>query len=205
MKLTSESKLFLSIILATVAIVAVAVAIFSKPSPPLPRTELLTGAALKGNVDAPVYLIEFSDFQCPACRTIKPVIDELVKQYAGDNFVFGYRHFPLDQHPMAFKTAVAAEAAGEQGKFWEMYDLLFANQDKLSDETIISLAEQLNLRMEAFKKDLQRSDIREKVERDKAYGVQIGINSTPTFFLNGKKVNLTSFDDLKRAVAEAVQ
>ncbi|MFZ5845163.1 MAG: DsbA family protein [Patescibacteria group bacterium] len=206
MKLTSESKFFLGITAATVAVIALAVGLFSKPVQPLPRAELLPGGTpVRGHAAAPVYLIEFSDFQCPACRAVKPVIDEIVAQYAGDNFVFGYRHFPLEQHSMAMKAAIAAEAAGQQGKFWEMTDLLFANQDKLSDETIMSLAQQLNLRMEAFKKDLERSDIREKVERDKSYGIQIGIKATPTFFLNGQKLELRNFADLKSAVAEAIK
>lgn len=201
MRLTSESKFLLGILIATVAVIGAAAFVFSRPAPPLPRTELLPGGTpVKGHAAAPVYLIEFSDFQCPACRSVKPVVDELVKQYAGDRFVFGYRHFPLDQHPFAEKAAIAAEAAGQQGKFWEMYDLLFANQEKLSDETIINLAKQLNLRMEAFMQDLESGPVKQKVEQDQAYGLKIGINATPTFFLNGQRLTLTSFADLQKEV-----
>ncbi len=204
MKLTSETKLFLGIIVATVAIIAGAVVIFSKPAPTLPREELVGNGPKAGNPDATVYLVEFSDFQCSGCAAVAPTVKEIIEKHK-DKLLVVYRHFPLDQHPYAMKAAIAAEAAAQQGKFWEMSDLLFANQTRLSDELVLEFAKQLDLRMEAFTQDLQRSDIKQKIEADRAYGLTIGINSTPTFFLNGKKLNLTNLDDLKSQVEKALQ
>lgn len=207
MKFTGETKLFLGIIGVTVALVIGAVFLFSSKSTPvaLARQDVLGAQTqIKGDTNAKVFLVEFSDFQCPACKAAKPAVDAVVAQYK-DKIVFGYRHFPLDQHQFAMKAAQAAEAAGQQGKFWEMYDLLFANQEKFSDTIFTDLAKQLNLNMDEFTKAMTDSAILQKIQKDRDYGNQIGVNATPTFYLNGKKLNLTSFDDLKNAVAEAVK
>ncbi len=205
MKLTGETKLFLGIIGVTVALIGGAIVLFSKPTPTLSRQDLLpTGTPTRGNADAKIFLVEFSDFQCPACKAAKPAADAVIAQYK-DKIVFGYRYFPLDQHPFGMKAAIAAEAANRQGKFWEMYDLLFANQEKFSDSIFTDLAKQLNLDMDKFTKDLADNTIKQKIEQDRSYGSQIGVNATPTFYLNGKKLNLTSFDDLKNAVVDAVK
>lgn len=207
MKLTGETKLFLGIIVVTIALVIGAIVLFSsKPATvALARQDVLGAQTqIKGDVNSKVFLVEFSDFQCPACKAAKPAVDAIVAQYK-DKIVFGYRHFPLDQHQFAMKAAIAAEAAGEQGKFWEMYDLLFANQEKFSDSIFTDLAKELNLDMDKFTKTLENPAIKKKVETDRAYGLQIGVNSTPTFYLNGKKLDLTSFNDLKTAVEEAVK
>ncbi|KKU87384.1 MAG: DSBA oxidoreductase [Candidatus Gottesmanbacteria bacterium GW2011_GWA2_47_9] len=205
MKLTSETKLFLGIIVATVALIAGAVVLFSKPAPTLSREQLVPpGGVIRGNPDAAVFLVEFSDFQCPACAAFAPVVNDIVEKNK-DKLLFAYRHFPLDQHAYAVKAAIAAEAAAQQGKFWEMSDLLFVNQTRLSDELVLDFAKQLDLRMEAFTQDLAREDLKQKVQADRAYALQIGINSTPTFFLNGKKLNVTSLDDLKNQVEKSLQ
>lgn len=205
MKLTGETKLFVGIIAGTIALIGGAIVLFSKPAAVLPRQDVLGAQSqTKGDVNAKVFLVEFSDFQCPACKAAKPTVDAIVNQYK-DKLVFGYRHFPLDQHQFAMKAAIAAEAAAEQGKFWEMYDLLFTNQDKLSDGIFIDLAKELSLDMDQFTKATSDSAIVQKIQKDKDYGTSIGVNATPTFFLNGKKLNLTTFDDLKTAVSEAVK
>src|SRR3990172_1341562 len=101
MKLTSESKILLGIVAATVLIIGVAAAALSGPEKPISRDILIpTGAATRGNPDASVSLVEFSDFQCPSCKVAKPTIDALVTKYE-DRLLFVYRHFPLDQHPFA--------------------------------------------------------------------------------------------------------
>ncbi|MEK7129480.1 MAG: thioredoxin domain-containing protein [Patescibacteria group bacterium] len=204
MKLTSETKLFLGIIVATIGLIAGAVFLFSKPTPTLPREELVTTGPKRGNPDASVYLVEFSDFQCPGCAAFAPVVNQIVEKHK-DKLLFVYRHFPLDQHTYAMKAAIAAEAAAQQGMFWEMADLLFANQTKLSDELILQFAQSLQLDQSQFVQSLNDAAIKQKVEADRAYGLSIGINSTPTFFLNGKKLNVTSFDDLKKEVEKAIQ
>lgn len=208
MKPTSESKFLLGILGATAAIVIIAVFAFSRPAAPAPTipNEQLIGtiSASRGNPEAKTVLVEFSDFQCPACLTAKPYVDAIVAKYP-DDLRFVYRHFPLDQHEMALPAAYAAEAAKQQGKFWEMYDVLFTNQDKLSEETITSLAQELDLRMEAFNKDRASATIAAIVEKDRTDAISFGVDATPTFFLNGQKLTLYSFADLEKAVAEAIQ
>lgn len=203
MKVTSESKFFLGIIGVTIFLIGFAAYSLSKPAPPepeLPKGELVGESSYtRGNASASAYLVEFSDFQCPACKTAKPVVDELTVKYK-NNLLFVYRHFPLAQHPFGTKAALAAEAAGEQGKFWEMYDLLFTNQENFSDEIFVDLARQLKLDEKAFSEALNDPKLKEKVAQDQNYGITIGINSTPTFFLNGRKLKLTSFLDIATQV-----
>lgn len=207
MKLTGESKFLIGIAIATIAFIGGAMFFFSRPAPAaqiVPREELVSGGAYtKGNASASAYLVEFSDFQCPACKAFKPVVDEIIQQNK-DNLLFVYRHFPLEQHEFAIDAAKTAEAAGAQGKFWEMYDLLFSNQESFSKTTWSELATQLGLDMTKFESDRTNSKIEEKIMADRSYGLGLGVNSTPTFFLNGVKLKLNSFDDLQNAVQMAV-
>lgn len=208
MKLTNESKILLGILGASVAIVAIATVFFSqspKSEPALSREQLITNDTQSvGNASASAYLVEFSDYQCPACKSAKPFVDAVVEEYK-EKLIFAYRHFPLDQHQYAVKAAVAAEAAGLQGKYWEMHNLLFANQEKLSDDLFSNLARELSLDQKQFTEALANPKLKENVIRDRDYGISIGINSTPTFFLNGKKVILASFSDLKTEVERVLQ
>lgn len=206
MKLTGESKFLLTIVVVTIALVGGAIFLFSRPSSPphLRREELIpAGTYTKGNASASAYLVEFSDFQCPACKAFQPVVDELTQKHK-DDLLFVYRHFPLDQHTFAIPAAVAAEAAGAQGKFWEMYALLFANQEKFSAELWPELATQLNLDATMFTVAQSDPVVANKIAADRAYGLKIGVTSTPTFFLNGVKLTVTSYDDLRRAVESAL-
>lgn len=207
MKLTSESKFLLVILLGTVALIAGAIFFFSqpvKPAPSLSREELVpANSYTRGNASASAYLVEFSDFQCPACKAFKPTVDDITKKNSA-KLLFVYRHFPLDQHPFAIKAAIAAEAAGKQGKFWEMYDLLFENQEKFSGTLFPDLALQLNLNPVQFEQDVANKDLSGKIDKDRLYGISKGVNSTPTFFLNGVKLTLTSYVDLKNAVQKAL-
>lgn len=208
MKLTNESKVLLGILGATVVIIVVASVFFSqspKSEPVLSREQLITSDTQSiGNASASAYLVEFSDYQCPACKSAKPFVDAVVEEYK-EKLLFAYRHFPLDQHQYAVKAAVAAEAAGLQGKYWEMHDLLFTNQDKLSEDLYMRLAKELYLDEKQFTEALADPKLKENVIRDRDYGISIGINSTPTFFLNGKKVILASFSDLKTEVERVLQ
>ena len=122
-----------------------------------------------------------------------------------DKLYFGYRHFPLTQHPFAQKSAEAAEAANEQGKFWQMYDYLFAKQDDLSDAVIDGGVKELGLDTAKFQADMKSDKVKNKIEKDLADGNKFGISATPTFFLNGKKLNLDQLSDLKTAVEKAIQ
>ena len=212
MKLSGESKIFLGILMATVAIIGSAVFLFNIPTPPpkpIAREELVAPDSFTiGNASASAYLVEFSDFQCPACRAFAPTVDAIVKKYK-DNLLFVYRHFPLDQHDFAINASLTAEAAGNQGKFWEMYALLFANQDKFSEAPWKDLANQLSLNLDQYEIDVFSPDgnakLMAKINKDKADGATFGVNATPTFFLNGIKLTIENPNDLQKAVEEAIQ
>ena len=164
----------------------------------------------KGNSESKVVLIEYSDFQCPACRRYFPLLKQLNQEF-GDRIQFVYRHFPLSQtHRNAEPAAFAAEAAGRQGNFWAMHDLIFEGQKDWSEQrsakkTFIEYAESLNLDIEKFESDMQSKEIKDKVRNDYQNGVKAGVNSTPTLFLNGKKLqNPRGYEELKNTIEEAL-
>lgn len=208
MKLTGESKLLLGILLATIAIMGTAIYFFSRPTPPpkpIAREELIAANSFTiGNASASAYLVEFSDFQCPACRAFMPVVDELATKYS-DKLFFVYRHYPLPQHAYAKPAAMAAEAAGEQGKFWEMAKLLFENQDLFSKELWGSLADELKLDRMKFDAALNSQNLKAKIDRDEIAAAALKLPGTPSFFLNGVRLEVASPLDLKTAVEKAVQ
>lgn len=149
----------------------------------------------KGNPDASVVIVEYSDFQCPACAQYYPIVSRLMEDM-GDDVRFVYRHFPLRQiHPRAQLAGQASEAGGVQGKFWEMHDRLFETQNtwtRMSErearDYFISLAVEVGLDENQFKADM-KSDLAEAgVDDDFSSAVQLGVNSTPTFFINGDKI-----------------
>lgn len=141
--------------------------------------------------DSKVTLVEFGDFQCPFCAQSHPVLQSLLAQYP-DKITFVARHFPLAQHRHAVVAAEAAEAAGAQGKFWEMYDLLYTNQDAWeSSSDALSIfagyAQQLELDMDQYNKDMTDHTYLDKVRADMADGNILGVNSTPSFFVDGQR------------------
>lgn len=160
---------------------------------------------IKGSKNAKAVLIEYSDFQCPACKAYFPIVKKIADSFK-DKISIVYRHFPLPQHQNAQKASYAAEAAGNQGKFWEMHDLLFKNQNDWADKSnadalFLSYAKELKLNEEQFKKDIQSKIIRDKVYADVLSGQQAEVNSTPTFFLNGEKLeNPSNLDEFKKKI-----
>lgn len=208
MKFTGESKIFLGILAATVAIIAGAVFLFSKPTPPpkpITREELVPpDSFIIGNASASAWLVEFSDFQCPACRAFSPVVDELVTKHS-DTLFFAYRHYPLSKHAFAKPAAMAAEAAGQQGKFWEMAKLLFENQDRFSAASWASLADELKLDRTTFDAALASDALKAKIDRDEQAAIRLGLPGTPSFFLNGVRLTVGSPGELKKAVEEAIR
>lgn len=162
---------------------------------------------VKGDKEAKITLIEYSDFQCPACGSYYPIIKKINDDLSAQ-VRFAYRHFPLPQHKNAKLAATVAESAGKQGKFWEMHDLIFQNQSDWSEEKnavviFAKYAGDLGLNLEQFKNDLESTEIKDKIENDYKSGVSAGVNSTPSFFLNGKKMeqNQTrNYDDFKNAI-----
>lgn len=147
-------------------------------------------------------LIEYSDLQCPACRGFKDFLEEIEKT-ATPNAAFVFRHMPLYQiHPNAFNAAYAAEAASFQEKFWEMESSLYDKQTEWSGlpnpkDYFVKLAGELGMDEEQFKKDMESQKIKDLVQVDVAEAEKFGINSTPTFFLNGTKLNLSTMDEFK--------
>jgi protein-disulfide isomerase len=205
MKPTSETKFFIGVIVVTILLIVGAMFLFSKPAKPLSRDVLApTRVSTRGPANAPHYLVEFSDFQCPACRVFATEIETLMKQYP-DNLLVVYRYFPLAQHPQGQNAAQVAEAAGQQGKFWEMGALLFENQDSLSEEKYASLAASLALDMKKFTESRTSRQTTDIIQTDVTYGEAIGVNATPTFYLDGVKLNLQSPKDLADQVKKALQ
>lgn len=203
MKISSESKLFLGIVIATIAIIGIAIMFFSQPAKALTKEALIpAGAHTSGNASASSWLVEFSDFECPACGEFEPAVEQLIKNDS-DKLLFAYRNFPLSQHKNGMPAARAAEAAALQNKYWEMHSLLFANQTRLTDGLYLDLAKQLNLDESKFQADLKNPAVQAKIDSDVNYGNSIGINATPTFFLNGLQISPNSPDDLIKIVTSS--
>ena len=148
---------------------------------------------VKGAEDSSVVLVEYGDFQCPACGVYFPIVQQLEEEF-GDRVQFVYRHYPLrSAHPQAESAARVSEAAGLQGKFWEMHDLLFAGQpqwsgDRNAQDTFVEYARELELDIEKFESDMDSSDVRDRVQQDLSGGNLAGVQGTPTFFLQGKRI-----------------
>jgi protein-disulfide isomerase len=142
---------------------------------------------MQGKNTASLELVEYGDYQCPHCGHAYPIIKNL-QQSLGADLKFVFRNFPLSEiHPDAFNAAVAAEAAGLQGKFWEMHDIIFENQQELDLESLFLYAKKIGLDVKRFKNDMQKDTLANKVEQDFESGVRSGVNGTPSFFINGKK------------------
>ncbi|MBU2476791.1 DsbA family protein [Candidatus Micrarchaeota archaeon] len=155
------------------------------------------GRPFKGNPDAKIVVIEYSDFQCPACGSAYSYSKDAVNEFQ-DQIRFEFRHFPLSNHPFAFKAAVAAEAANDQGKFWEYHDKLFENQDHLLRADLIKYAEELELDIEKFTATLDGNEKDALINSQIQQGNINKVSGTPTFFVNGKKVE--SWNKLREAI-----
>lgn len=162
----------------------------------------------KGNPNAKVTLIEYSDFQCPACASYFPLIKKVSEDMSEEVLII-YRHYPLSSiHPQADLAAQATEAAGIQGKFWEMHDKLFENQSDWSgrfdaEAIFVSYAQDLGLDVEQFKNDLDSKTVKDAIKDDKRRGNQDFVEGTPTLFLNGQKINNPkSYDKLRQAIRD---
>jgi protein-disulfide isomerase len=139
----------------------------------------------RGPADAPITLVEYGDFQCPSCGQAFPVVQRLMASL-NEDMRFVFRHFPLTEiHPEALGAAKAAEAAGRQGRFWKMHDLLFKNQSYLDLDTYLSFASALRLDVDQFENDLESRKVEAKISSDFEGGVRSGVNGTPAFFVNG--------------------
>jgi len=146
------------------------------------------GAPVKGQADARITLVEFSDFECPYCSAAEKQVDIVMAAYPKD-LKLVYKQFPLSMHPHAELAAEASLAAREQGKFWEMYEVLFKNFRTLSRNSIMAMAKDIGLDMDKFKADLDSGKYKAVVEKDLADGEAAGVYGTPAFYINGKQYN----------------
>lgn len=163
---------------------------------------LIGDAHVRGPADAMVTVVTFSDFQCPFCGRAKPTIEALQKHY-GDDVRFVFMHNPLAFHKDARIAAIAAEAAGRQGKFWRMHDLIFENQKDLSEKALLRLAKKARLNRGRFKRDLKSKAIAAKVDAHQASASAVGVRGTPAFFVNGRPLSgAQPLDSFKKLVDE---
>jgi protein-disulfide isomerase len=157
-------------------------------------------------------LVEYSDFQCPACASYEPLLESIIADYESEGLRFVYRHFPLPSHLNAISAAKASEAAGNQGKFWEMHGLLFENQTTWSGQlpsevvnTFATYAGQLGLDEDKFKTDFEAEATEERVRRDLLSGQKAGVAGTPTFYLNGVELSARVESEFRAQIEEALK
>lgn len=155
-----------------------------------------------GSEDAPLTLVEYGDYECSSCRKAHPIVKSVQNQL-GDQLQFVFRNFPLKKaHPHAMHAAQVAEAAAEQGKFWEMHDMLYEHQDSLEDKDLLGYADEIGLDVERVQRALEEQEFANRVRDDFRSGVKSGVNGTPTFFINGQRYdgNWSNPDDLVQAL-----
>ena len=167
--------------------------LLDEPRLPMPRA---TDFASKGPQRAEVVIIEFSDFQCPYCRAVQPTLKQLLREY-GERIRIDFRHLPLEQHPLATASAQAALCAGKQGRFWEYHDALFSTEE-LTREFLDIAATKSNLKLPLFQACLASVESRLAIIADLQEAKKLGIDSTPTFLINGKLLRgAASLDQFK--------
>jgi protein-disulfide isomerase len=162
----------------------------------------VSGAPERGPNDAKITLVEFSDFECPYCALAVKQVNLIMAAYPKDVRLI-YKQFPLSMHPHAPLAAQASLAANEQGKFWEMHDLLFANSRKLTPDNMLIWAKQIGLNVDKFKADLDSGKLQSAVKKDEADGDAAGVYGTPAFFINGKLYNGPMNLDAVKPIFEA--
>lgn len=163
---------------------------------------------IRGKQDSKVYFITYGDFECPACNAWEPELQTIQKEYK-DRVAFIFRHFPLtDKHVNAFAAARASEAAAKQGKFWEMHDKLYATwsewkgDNKSAQSKFEGYAQELGLNMSQFKEDYVSESVADRINSDLQSASKVGADGTPTFLLNGKKIELNSVSEGKDKLRE---
>lgn len=186
---------------------------YSSTRPTVPTNTLLTVVEddwIKGNKEATVTIVEYLDFECEACGAYYPVVKRLSEEFNGE-VRFVSRYFPLPGHKNSQTSALAVEAAGRQGKYWEMHDIVFENQNSWGEkpaptpEVFEVYAQQLNLDIDKFKQDVASQEVEDRIERDRSSGVKLGIQGTPSFFLNGEKIqNPRGYEDFKVLIQSAI-
>jgi protein-disulfide isomerase len=156
---------------------------------------------IAGRTNARLTLVEFGDYQCPYCGAAHPIVKKLQRDL-GDKLRFVFRNFPLTQaHPYAMIAAESAEAAALQGKFWEMHDVIYENQDQLDPSFLSLWAKEIHLDMNEFGKVLKEGRVTERLREDRSSGIRSGVNGTPTFFINGIRFDgEADYEELREAL-----
>jgi protein-disulfide isomerase len=168
------------------------------------RPDVSTSDHRAGPDDAPVTLVEYGDYECPYCGQAYPIVKQ-VRTALGRQLRFVFRNFPLAEvHPHALHAAETAEAAASQRKFWEMHDMLFEHQRALDDTHLLQYAKQLGLDVERVRRELEAGTDIDGIEADFRSGVRSGVNGTPTFFVNGLRLEGPwNFEGLMDAIERA--
>lgn len=159
---------------------------------------------VRGPKAAKVTVVEFADYQCPFCAQAAPLFDQVLKEYPSDvNYVFKQFPLPATMHPNALPAAKAAVAAGKQGKFWEMHDVLFQNPRELGADKLKEYAGKVGLNVGQWEKDLAAPDIQQQIDKEMAEGRSADVTGTPTIFVNGKRLQNRSIEGFKQAIDDA--
>lgn len=225
----SRNKIFFSVVFITIVLVIGGVYLFSKNGP----TIATSGSTVSSNIlissdsqktggfangvyqpasqSAKITLVEFGDFECPACGAYSPFVKQLLTDFSGKiNFVF--RNYPLPQHANAPISSYAAEAAGLQGKYWEMHDKLYENQSAWAVSTdpktiFTGYAKDIGLDVTKFSTDIDSQTVKDKVTKDLNDGNLVNLTETPTFYLNGQKISPlpSNYNDFKSLIESAVK
>ncbi len=216
--MSKEAKIIIAIAIVVVA-AGVALAIFANPRSAEPGKAVDSQSLIRDtshmtkSSSAKVNVVEFGDFECPACEKAYPEFKQLMEEYKDKDVNFVWREFPLESiHPNARVGAEAAEAAAKQGKFWEMHDLLYDKQSEWSTmpdptDTLIAYAGSLGLDTDKFKVEMSQHLSKDIINADLKDADSLGLNGTPTFYVNGVKVDsqsVPSKEDLKKLIDEAL-
>jgi protein-disulfide isomerase len=216
--MTKEAKIIIGI--AAVAIVGFIIFAMAQPKPIEPTASIddtlliREGSHMTGSIDAKVQIVEFGDYECPACAAAHPGVKQLLAEYKDNpNVNFVFRNFPLPMHKNAIASAKAAEAAAAQGKFWEMHNMLYEKQEEWAEsgkaiDIFANYATTLGLDVETFKDGVRGNAYSAIIKADQDDGRELGVSGTPTFFINGMQVspgNVPSYAELKAKVEEALK
>jgi len=164
----------------------------------------VAGAPFKGAADAPVTIVLFTDFQCPYCARIVPVLNDVLEKNKGKAKLV-FKNFPLNMHQFARKAAAAALAAGKQGKFWEYHDRLFQNYNRLNDQVVQEQAQHLGLDMQKFEKDMNDPQIAQTIDQDVQDGKKAEVRGTPAIYVNGVLLQNTNPEGFQAAIDKELE
>ena len=162
-------------------------------------------APTRGESNAKVTIVEWSDFQCPFCNRVEPTLKQIEQEY-GDSVRIVFKHLPLEIHPDSRAAHAAAEAAHRQGKFWAMHDRIFMNQRDLRPETLAGYAKEIGLDLGRYQKDVVSADVKNAIDKDLEQAQKLGVTGTPSFFINGRNLSgAQPYPNFKQMIDQALE